>query len=317
MKKVNEINEVYLVTLLFSFIGSSLYFTIFPDGGNHLISLLFNQVILFLPTLLYIWTRKIPISDMFRFRKLKFGTIIALVAFSYLIMPVMHLINLISLLFSKNMIGSSMSTIITKQPLIVSIAAIALIPACLEECVYRGTFLSTYSKVSRKRGILLSSLLFGLLHLNFNQFSYAFIMGMIFSLLVEGTDSLFASIIVHFVINGSNAVMLYWSALAEKVKEGAATENIANTLTKKEIMGSLPVYSLRALCYGALAYTTFLFIIKNEGKFISISHILNEQTHSNLEENTNEGVKSLLTPPLVLAIVVCLAYMTYVELKLK
>ena len=84
-------------------------------------------------------------------------------------------------------------------PFVVQLLIIAVLPACVEEFVFRGLIYHSY----RKNGILgaavLSGLVFGLMHLNINQLSYAAVMGIIFALLVEATGSMYSSMLAHYI----------------------------------------------------------------------------------------------------------------------
>ena len=51
-----------------------------------------------------------------------------------------------------------------------------------------------------------TALMFGLLHMNINQMSYAIVMGILFFSLNEVTGSILSSMLVHFIINGISVV---------------------------------------------------------------------------------------------------------------
>ena len=79
---------------------------------------------------------------------------------------------------------------------------LALIPAIFEELIFRGIIFSGLRKrFSLVGSILLSSLLFALMHASLQQFIYPFILGSIMAWLVARTGSLVCSMIVHFTNN--------------------------------------------------------------------------------------------------------------------
>lgn len=84
----------------------------------------------------------------------------------------------------------------------------AVIPAVFEEMFFRGF---VYAGFRRARGpraaILLSALLFGLFHMNIQQFLYAAVMGVFLGVLREVTGSVWPSTILHFVNNGWSCVL--------------------------------------------------------------------------------------------------------------
>ena len=84
-----------------------------------------------------------------------------------------------------------------------AIITIVVIGPVMEELLFRGIilrgFLARYKPVT---AIIVSSLLFGLLHLNPYQFVAAMILGVIFAWLVLRTGSLWPSVFGHVLYNG-------------------------------------------------------------------------------------------------------------------
>ncbi len=91
----------------------------------------------------------------------------------------------------------------TSLPLyLLSVLLMAIIPAVCEELLFRGVILhGLRSRFSDAGAILLSALMFALMHGNLQQLVYPFILGTIMGWVVLRTGSLFASMIVHFVNN--------------------------------------------------------------------------------------------------------------------
>ena len=86
--------------------------------------------------------------------------------------------------------------------IVISIILIVLIPAVFEEVLFRGFILFGLNKIySQRKSILISSLLFGLVHLNPWQFITAFLLGMIFSWIALKTKSIILPIAGHFLNN--------------------------------------------------------------------------------------------------------------------
>ena len=77
----------------------------------------------------------------------------------------------------------------------------ALVPAFCEEILFRGVILSGFRKLGNLKGILLSALCFMLVHQNPDQTIYQFLMGIVLASLVVISNSIWTSIIVHFVNN--------------------------------------------------------------------------------------------------------------------
>lgn len=78
----------------------------------------------------------------------------------------------------------------------------AIIPAFCEELIFRGVMYNGLKRgIGRVGAIFLSSLLFALLHQNITQFIFPFIMGIVFSVVVEKTGNLFYAMILHLFAN--------------------------------------------------------------------------------------------------------------------
>lgn len=83
-----------------------------------------------------------------------------------------------------------------------SLIVFALVPALSEEMLFRGCIYREISGMDKKgKAVFLSAILFALLHMNFNQMSYAFVMGVFFGFIVRMTDNLSVSILIHALFN--------------------------------------------------------------------------------------------------------------------
>lgn len=88
------------------------------------------------------------------------------------------------------------------KSLALEILGSALITPFLEEMLHRGV---VYNRL-RRRGsmwsaIILSSLIFAILHFNIVQFIYAFLLGIVLAIFMEKTKSLYAPVLAHVIAN--------------------------------------------------------------------------------------------------------------------
>lgn len=78
----------------------------------------------------------------------------------------------------------------------------ALITPFLEELLHRGV---VFGRLRRRMqmwpAVLVSALIFAILHFNMVQFIYAFLLGIVFALFVEKTGHLYPAVIAHVVSN--------------------------------------------------------------------------------------------------------------------
>lgn len=91
-----------------------------------------------------------------------------------------------------------------------------------EELLFRGAILKSLSTYGSKFAIIISAVLFGMVHGNFEQIPFAFLAGLIFGYVAVKTDSLYYAIILH-IFNNS------W-AVAHELFYNAASDVILNIL---------------------------------------------------------------------------------------
>lgn len=220
MKKIMCADAIFLLTLLVNIFGSLLLTAVvqlLSEAGipvNSGVVLFINQILLVIPVVILLIAHKSrnpkdSIMDYMRLKRVRIGTILLVIVFSGLIRPLITIVNAFSMFFVKNEVQTAMTTIIDDNNIWLSLFIVGMVPGMLEEFVYRGYFFGTYKRHSFWRGVIISSLVFGMMHLNFNQFGYAAVMGVIMCLLAEATGSIVSGMIMHFCINGSSVLMLW------------------------------------------------------------------------------------------------------------
>lgn len=300
--RYRQTNVLFLVTVLF-YMGMSMAFAgfIYRIGGVPL-ALLFSQAVLIVPSVLYLfltgqnsWNGIRGPREALRLRPMNLVSVLLVILLAFLLMPLMSFINAASMMFTSNQVGTTMQGMM-ELPAWLSFLLMAVLPALCEETVYRGIFYNEYRKKSIRKGILLSGLLFGLLHLNLNQFCYAFVMGCLFALVVEITDSLLSSMIIHFVINGSSTAISYWQQETQAAEE---LEKVRFTLPEVLQVGAA------AIVPTILAVLVLILLAKRAGRGQVWRQLFGA------EEKTR-----LMTIPLLAGILICVGYIILVELAL-
>ena len=92
------------------------------------------------------------------------------------------------------------------------VITVSIVPALVEEFAMRGLVLGSLRKYGNMFAVVMSSLLFGLMHGNLTQFVFAFITGIGLGLCVIISDSLWPAITVHFINNFMSIVLDDWIA---------------------------------------------------------------------------------------------------------
>ena len=99
----------------------------------------------------------------------------------------------------------------TPQSLLINLIVIAVLPALLEEMVFRGYVLRAFRPYGDWFAVAVSSLLFGLMHGNILQIPFALIVGFLLGWLYVMTDNIWLPVAVHFCNNAMSTLMEYIS----------------------------------------------------------------------------------------------------------
>lgn len=94
--------------------------------------------------------------------------------------------------------------------LILNLLTIALLPAILEEWLFRGTFQKLLSeKLNIHLAVFLAAVFFSIIHFEFSGFLSRIVLGMFLGYLFYYSGSLWTSIFAHLVNNGTQVVLMY------------------------------------------------------------------------------------------------------------
>ena len=277
--------------LIFVLIVSSQFF---PLGIVS--NLLVSQLIILLPACISIFLnkKKIGISDL-GFQKMKLSTVFLTILYTLLCMPLITVVNAITMLFVDNTVVAISSEILA-LPFPVSLLIIAMIGPFSEEFVFRGIMYHSYRKDGNALGaVVLSALVFGFMHMNLNQAGYAFVIGIALAVLMIATGSIWAPVVMHFMINGQSVCMMY---ITEYFMPGTLAAETAD-MTKQDLLMTIGIYSIIAAVTTVLAVCLLIYIADSEGHKEELCSILVK----------GENVKRRVTPALVVALILAFIYM--------
>ena len=94
------------------------------------------------------------------------------------------------------------------RSIVLQFIAIALVPAFCEELLFRGVILSNLMPYGKASAIIISSVLFGLMHGSMHQFVYTTVAGIIMGAVYVYTKSIWCSILMH-MINNTLSILQY------------------------------------------------------------------------------------------------------------
>lgn len=319
MKRVTKTNVMFTSIILVYII---MIFTIrlVPAKINYNVLLVLPEAVILLTALVVCFLLKIESLKEAEFRVVSFGTCAKSFLLAFLCIPLISVINLISSLINGNATADTM-TRMQQSPMWLSIILIAFIPAVVEEFVFRGLVFGNYKKRNPWKGVLLSALLFGLMHLNINQFSYAFVLGIVLALLNYATGSLIPSIILHFTINANSVVLSYLSSdftnneAIQKAVSSGDTSSTVNRFANSEFMAYLiSIAMIAAIVAVSTTFAVLLFasICKSNRGIKSVKNIFKKDMRTSYAD---EG--KYFDGYLILGICICILFILYFDIIIK
>ena len=304
-------NWLFLTVILVHF-GTVLFLLfagdLIPFGivANFLVS----EGILMVPALLFLLfsgeLRRPVRREAAGFHRIKISTVLMIFLCTLLLMPLVTVLNALTMFFTDNAVASLQGDILN-VPFPVMLFMIGIFGPFCEEFVFRGVMYKNYCRCNGGVGsgipaVALSALTFGLMHMNFNQALYAFALGIFLALLVEMAGSLWASVACHMFFNSFEVVLMYLSSsILGSVYEQAMSDT-SQTVTTQELVAALSVYLVIAAVTTPIAVCILVWIMKNEGR--------EEAVRVLFRGSAEDAQDHMLSIPLIVAVVLCLAYMS-------
>lgn len=303
MNKTKSINRLFLCMVLWALVSPYLLQGILSQLSMVQLSVA-GEILFAVPVILYLVIKRIRPDTWIPFRKIGISTLLMSVLTGILLLPLVTFINAFSMLFATNYVSESSEQLVS-NPFWVNLLIIAVIPAVMEELIYRGIFYHAYREKGVILGAVASAIVFGVMHRNLNQFFYAAVLGVVFCILVEITGSIYASMAAHFAINGWNVLLLaIQKPLANMTGETAAQAELTEEMLVATIgvMGVIAVFST-ALAAGVMIWMTKRCKREPHMRWCFRRHEL------------PEGMKrNFVTPSFVVTIGVALVYMILLEI---
>ena len=290
-----KVNWIFLIVVLFNIMTIVLLSVLYPVFQLGMVpNLILSQLIVLLPAAIGVLLAKENPIKLAGFHKIKMSSVFMIILFTFLCMPLITLINAISMIFVDNAVAS-MSSDILEAPFMAMFLLMGILGPLNEELVCRGIFYQSYKRSGTMlQAMLLSAMLFALMHMNFNQAAYAFVIGMIAVLLVEATGSLWSSVLLHVTINMQPVFLMY-------MEDGADIQEAEELLTNDLLLLVISVYLVIAAVTTALAGCVLAWIAKNEKREENLRAVWKTRKYK------KEG--KVVTVPLLIAAVILFAVM--------
>ncbi len=148
--------------------------------------------------------------------------------------------------FQSGLMGESES--MANYQIVLSFITTAIVPGICEEFLFRGAIMTNLKPYGKAPAIIISAVLFGLMHQNAGQLLYATAAGLVLGWVAYETGSIWCGILMHFL---NNFISVGESAVASRIPIGLA--NIV-----------LPIFE--CLLFAAAVVCGIYIILKHEKK---------------------------------------------------
>ncbi len=308
-KPCRKMNTLFLIMVVF-YLLITVAFSMLAQRMMEppvVISLVMGELIVLIPGIIFLLLFHCDLAEWIPIKKVRGSTIGFTFLLTFLMQPVLYFLNVLSQLAEKN-VALDLFSKVEDVPGIVLILVIGLLGPFCEEVVFRGILFSGFRRSGRIFGaIVWTAFLFGLFHMNLNQFGYAMMIGLVCAFLVEVTGSLVPALIVHVLINSYNVLQILLMEAAEKILgEGLSDLTQAEELITTDLLLRMAgLLLIPAVICTVLGAVVMIAIAKQEGTREHLMSILPFRKKSG-EEPETEKKEPVVTVTGLIGVAICI-----------
>ena len=199
-----------------------------------------------LPAIIYVKIKGASVKKELRFNRLGLiDALLVIVAFiaAYFVAIFINLIAEILISMIGNLIVPDIPFAKNPGEYLVLLLIIAGSAGICEEILFRGFMLRSYEKLGMWPNIIITALLFSILHLNIQNIAAPFFLGIILGFVVYKTNSIFAGIIGHFM---NNAISVTWGYVIMNLPfyENVNVEQVQEGMTTQSLIGAAIIFGI-------------------------------------------------------------------------
>lgn len=205
---------VFFLQFPVSFGVKKLWLLLGFDAPNDLVYVVFTQIFAVgLPCIIFALITKTDFRRGFKLRRIGIFDSVYCVILGVAMQPVAMFLNIPLQILAVRLKGSTVYAISDPPAdlyeVLLMIFVVCLVPAFFEELLVRGIILTSAEKYGIRFAVIVTSLLFVLLHNDFYSFAGLLLLGTVLSYSVLMTGSVAAGIIVHFSFNAFGVITDY------------------------------------------------------------------------------------------------------------
>ncbi len=292
-----QVNRYFLTTIILQILSVAIL-VVFPfmDRLDWRLQSMLSEVSMVIPALVFLLILNERCKAALGLRRVRFTTVLMTVLFFLLTLPLGNAAGGFSQIFTDNvvvkasmyMVGSSFAS---------KFFVIAVFGPLCEEIAFRGFVFRGYRRSAGLwRAAIFSSFLFGLIHMNLNQFIYVFVIGIILALLAEASGSIWPGFLYHMLFNAISVISM---SLDPSIEDGTA-------ILEQTDLEMILYYTGAQFALGIIflipAACILVWIFKNEGRRELIGGLLNFDMRG-----------KVVTVSFVSAVVICVLFVGFMQ----
>ena len=260
-------------------------------------------VLIALPTVIYVKTRGASLKRELRFNSLSLvDALLVAVAFvaAYFVAVFINLLGEIILSMFGNLIIQDIPFAKNPGEYLLLLFVIAGSAGICEEILFGGFILRAYEKLGMWPDILVTAVLFSILHLNIQNILAPLFLGIILGFAVYKTNSIYAGTIGHFI---NNAISVTWGYVIMSLPfyQNVDIQRVQDGMTTQSLIGAVLIFALVLPFAGSI-----LFICLK---------VINDRHPEAASYRTDTGIFSTagrlkLSWPLLISLIIFIVMMT-------
>jgi len=230
--KLIHVGTLYSICVILFLLANKLFINL----NFYVANLTIQFAFILLPAALFLVLFKFDVKKILRLNKIKFKTLIIIFFLMVSSMPLAGVFNLLNQYLVKVIFGEVELLDIpienTLPGVMLVFFLVGIAAGICEEVLFRGIIQRGFERYGVKKAIIITALLFGLMHFDFQRLFGTFLLGALIGFIAYRTNSLYSGIFAHFV---NNSVALLTKLYYQKLNEFSMDVEIgANALPQLE-----------------------------------------------------------------------------------
>ncbi len=236
-----------------------------PFGNNYLKSGMGELLFVLLPVVVFLIAGGYNVRDTLKLNRTRPVNYLIVVFLMIFGLPVVGVLNAIVMLIIRLSFGRNLSVprldISDLPTLAVAILVVGISAAVCEEIMFRGLISKGYEKLGVTGSLILTSVLFGILHRDIQKGVGVILLGGLIGFIVYRTKSIYIGMVAHFTNNTIAVLLTYAAANLNKRMDSMGIDQVEKLDLSNIPMASLVIVAIfyALLFLGSLACFIALF----------------------------------------------------------